>query len=307
MGREGRRTAVTRYSWTRSPRSSRTTTSSSCAGRGPAAPEARASARRVLVTKRQVLSRYALAALGAALGRPWRSTSARRPRPRLVRLAARRRVRRRARAVTWGELRAELAAVRPVVNGTGVDEPVVAITFDDGPSPDTTPRVLDALRDAGAVATFFVLGKHAEQHPEIVEPIVREGHEVASTATTTASSRSPARREHAPAARTERLLQSLGVPAGPPVPRTARLPQPVVGADARDALGYRVVGWTKGVFDTAKPGAGDHRALAASARCGRAPSCSCTTPTARATATAARRRTPCRRSSPASARPACGR
>ena len=59
-------------------------------------------------------------------------------------------------------------------------ERVVAITFDDGPSPDTTPRVLDALRDAGARATFFVLGKHAEQHPEIVERMVREGHEVAT-------------------------------------------------------------------------------------------------------------------------------
>ncbi len=40
--------------------------------------------------------------------------------------------------------------------------------------------MLDALRDADARATFFVLGRHAEQHPKIVERIVREGHEVAN-------------------------------------------------------------------------------------------------------------------------------
>ena len=56
-----------------------------------------------------------------------------------------------------------------VVDGSGVTERVVAITFDDGPSPETTPRILDALGDAGKRATFFVLGRHAEAYPEIVE------------------------------------------------------------------------------------------------------------------------------------------
>jgi len=55
-----------------------------------------------------------------------------------------------------------------VIDGAGVHEPMVAITFDDGPSPDTTPRVLDALRAADARATFFILGRHAEQREQHV-------------------------------------------------------------------------------------------------------------------------------------------
>ncbi len=56
-----------------------------------------------------------------------------------------------------------------VVHGDGVTSDVMALTFDDGPSPDTTPRILDTLKEAGARATFFVLGKHAVRHPELVQ------------------------------------------------------------------------------------------------------------------------------------------
>jgi peptidoglycan/xylan/chitin deacetylase (PgdA/CDA1 family) len=54
----------------------------------------------------------------------------------------------------------------------------VALTFDDGPDPKTTPMVLDALDAAGAKATFFVIAKKAEAHPEILADIVRRGHEI---------------------------------------------------------------------------------------------------------------------------------
>jgi peptidoglycan/xylan/chitin deacetylase (PgdA/CDA1 family) len=54
----------------------------------------------------------------------------------------------------------------------------VALTFDDGPSPATTPRVLETLREHGVKATFFVLGTKAEAHPELVRDIVRAGHAV---------------------------------------------------------------------------------------------------------------------------------
>jgi peptidoglycan/xylan/chitin deacetylase (PgdA/CDA1 family) len=57
---------------------------------------------------------------------------------------------------------------------------VLALTFDDGPSSEWTPRVLDALRANGARATFFVLGRHAEEHPELIRRISEEGHEIAS-------------------------------------------------------------------------------------------------------------------------------
>lgn len=61
-----------------------------------------------------------------------------------------------------------------------VDEPWVALTFDDGPSPTTTPVLLDMLKERGVRATFFVLGQRAAQHPELLRRIVEEGHELAN-------------------------------------------------------------------------------------------------------------------------------
>jgi peptidoglycan-N-acetylglucosamine deacetylase len=53
------------------------------------------------------------------------------------------------------------------------------LTFDDGPDPDCTPRVLEALAAAEARATFFVLGEHAGEHPGLLADVVGAGHEVA--------------------------------------------------------------------------------------------------------------------------------
>jgi chitooligosaccharide deacetylase len=58
--------------------------------------------------------------------------------------------------------------------------PVVALTFDDGPDPRHTPQVLDVLARAGVTATFFVVGRNALAHPELVRRILAEGHEVAN-------------------------------------------------------------------------------------------------------------------------------
>ncbi len=52
----------------------------------------------------------------------------------------------------------------------------VALTFDDGPSPETTPRVLRHLAAAGVNATFFVVGRKALAHPRLVREIVDAGH-----------------------------------------------------------------------------------------------------------------------------------
>lgn len=59
----------------------------------------------------------------------------------------------------------------------GPRRPAVALTFDDGPDPAWTPPILDALRARGARATFFLLGKHVEAHPELAREVARE-HEV---------------------------------------------------------------------------------------------------------------------------------
>ena len=52
----------------------------------------------------------------------------------------------------------------------------IALTFDDGPHPYYTEQLLDGLKERDVKATFFVLGKHAEQYPELVERMNDEGH-----------------------------------------------------------------------------------------------------------------------------------
>jgi peptidoglycan/xylan/chitin deacetylase (PgdA/CDA1 family) len=54
----------------------------------------------------------------------------------------------------------------------------VALTFDDGPHPQGTPAVLEALRDAGAPATFFLAGEQVVARPSLAAEIVAAGHRV---------------------------------------------------------------------------------------------------------------------------------
>lgn len=56
------------------------------------------------------------------------------------------------------------------------DRRSVALTFDDGPHPEYTPRVLDELLACGIPATFFLVGRNAEKYPQLVRRIVAEGH-----------------------------------------------------------------------------------------------------------------------------------
>jgi peptidoglycan/xylan/chitin deacetylase (PgdA/CDA1 family) len=52
----------------------------------------------------------------------------------------------------------------------------VALTYDDGPSPRNTPALLAVLADAGAQATFFLIGEHVRKYPALAQEIVRAGH-----------------------------------------------------------------------------------------------------------------------------------
>ena len=54
----------------------------------------------------------------------------------------------------------------------------VALTFDDGPDPRWTPQILDALREHGARATFFVVGSKVNRYPELARRIVADGHDI---------------------------------------------------------------------------------------------------------------------------------
>jgi len=79
-------------------------------------------------------------------------------------------------AYAWG---AHLLTLGCVWRGSDASRRV-ALTFDDGPDPDWTPRVLDLLAERRARASFFLVGERAARAPDTVRRIVSEGHEVAS-------------------------------------------------------------------------------------------------------------------------------
>ncbi len=60
----------------------------------------------------------------------------------------------------------------------GAARPEIALTFDDGPDPAITPRVLDLLDAAAARATFFVVGEQARRHPTLLREVLARGHAV---------------------------------------------------------------------------------------------------------------------------------
>lgn len=132
---------------------------------------------------------------------------------------------------------------------------VVALTFDDGPNPDATPRILDALAARNVHATFFVLGRHAERWPELVRRLAEEGHTIGNHGWyhRKLHFRSPAY------VRRDLELGAQAIEAASGVqPRLFRAPHgfrsPWVTPIAA-SLGQRTVGWSLGVWDSDRPGA----------------------------------------------------
>ena len=60
------------------------------------------------------------------------------------------------------------------------DNAAIALTFDDGPHPSNTPKILDTLAEYDAKATFFVQGSEAEKYPALVREMIAKGHQVAN-------------------------------------------------------------------------------------------------------------------------------
>ncbi len=82
--------------------------------------------------------------------------------------------------VAVGLHRSELGMFADVVTSGPASAHGLALTLDDGPNPETTPRVLAELERFGVTATFFVTGPGARAHPELVRAILERGHGVAS-------------------------------------------------------------------------------------------------------------------------------
>jgi peptidoglycan/xylan/chitin deacetylase (PgdA/CDA1 family) len=133
--------------------------------------------------------------------------------------------------------------------------PRVSLTFDDGPNPVATPRILDALGEAGVHATFFVLGRHAERWPALVERAAREGHQIGNHGYhhRKLHDRTPRYvRRDIEMGRAAIENDGGGTPAHFRAPHGFRSPwvTPIAAS-----LGERTVGWSLGVWDTTLPGA----------------------------------------------------
>ena len=117
--------------------------------------------------------------------------------------------------------------------------PRVALTFDDGPSFDHTPRVLDILRRHGARATFFLIGPRAAAHPEIVRRMRAEGHEIANHYSSIRSTLHVDESEFmAEVARAEAMMAPIGPPKLFRPPGGITTP---ANRRALDRMGYRCV------------------------------------------------------------------
>ena len=111
---------------------------------------------------------------------------------------------------------------------------MVSLTFDDGPNDTATPSILDILASTGANATFFVFGRRAREHPDLIARMVEEGHAVQPHCWSDHASHHEMSRSglEEDVARTLRALDELGCPR-------ARLWRPPNG-DIRDPESYEV-------------------------------------------------------------------
>jgi peptidoglycan/xylan/chitin deacetylase (PgdA/CDA1 family) len=134
-------------------------------------------------------------------------------------------------------------------------DPYIAMTFDDGPHPRNTPRLLDMLRQRNIKATFYVIGENVKRYPDITRRIVVEGHEIGNHTYThgnlTKMSDSGVRSEMS-RTRSE-IVNATGVQ-----PRTMRPPYGALRTKQRVMIqkeyGYPTIMWSVDPRDWQRPG-----------------------------------------------------
>lgn len=172
---------------------------------------------------------------------------------------------------------ANVPVIQPIeqqVEGLAISAPVdcskipcLALTFDDGPDADFTPRVLDILEQHNARATFFLIGMHVPGNEKLVRRIHASGHEIGnhSWSHRKLTDLSPEAVENE-VARAQTAITSTGVPA----PRLFRPPYGAIDPMVRSHVPLTIIYWNidpedwraekpkeiiEHVLDNAKPGA----------------------------------------------------
>jgi peptidoglycan/xylan/chitin deacetylase (PgdA/CDA1 family) len=159
-------------------------------------------------------------------------------------------------AALWahGALAPNSPVFGPVV-GRGPRDRALYLTFDDGPNPAATERIVGILTEAYVPATFFMVGRHVERYPELARMVAREGFGIGNHTQThrRLALAGPARTRWEVQAAHQAILAATGHP-----PTCFRAPHGYRNPYLRSAVaayGYQVFGWTFGVWDTALPGA----------------------------------------------------
>lgn len=161
--------------------------------------------------------------------------------------------------LSWGAYDPTSPLFGPVLGRGSKRDRILYLTFDDGPRPAVTERILDTLAREGVSAAFFLVGAAVRLHPEMARRVARAGHEIGNHT------------------RTHRKLHRLGpgavraeltgghrdiVEITGEIPRAFRAPHgyrnPFVTRVA-NKLRYRTIGWTFGVWDSDRPPAEEIR------------------------------------------------
>jgi peptidoglycan-N-acetylglucosamine deacetylase len=153
----------------------------------------------------------------------------------------------------WGMYSPNSPLFGPVI-GRGPREPTVFLTFDDGPNPRVTERILETLQREQVPATFFMVGRHVELHSSTAEAVARAGQEIGNHTYShkklhcagPARTSDEIRRAH------QVITSVTGV-----VPRSFRAPHGYRGPFVARSIApyhYQLFGWTFGVWDSACPG-----------------------------------------------------
>jgi peptidoglycan/xylan/chitin deacetylase (PgdA/CDA1 family) len=140
-------------------------------------------------------------------------------------------------------------------NSVNTTRPVIALTFDDGPHPELTPKLLEILRANGVKATFYVIGRNVDAYPEIARRIVQEGHEIANHSYNhpALTKLSPARLDEEIRSTNEAIERATGVR-----PTNMRPPYGAINDRVRQTLtgkfGLDVMIWSVDPLDWKRPG-----------------------------------------------------
>lgn len=132
---------------------------------------------------------------------------------------------------------------------------VVAITFDDGPHPENTPRLLDMLKERRIKATFYVVGNMVKYSPQLIRRMIAEGHEIGNHTVThgnLARMSDDALRKELQAAH-DQIIAETGV-----TPRTMRPPGGAIKKSQKELMlrefGYPTILWSVDPEDWKRPG-----------------------------------------------------